>query len=139
VAALISVFVVRAISVILTRIGASALALTGLSREVARFQARSAFLGVGFTTSESETIVNHPVRRRITSALILLGNVGLLSAGASLVLSFARATGSQAAQRALALALGLAALLLLIRSRPVTKALERVIEAATAARAGGVR
>src|SRR3954451_18399090 len=119
-AALVSVFVVLGISVIVTRVGASALALTGLSRDVAQFQARSAFLGVGYTTSESEAIVNHPVRRRITSALIIMGNVGIVGAGASLVLSFTRASGAQAAQRALGLAAGLVVLVLLVRSRPVT-------------------
>src|SRR3954464_13865412 len=118
-AALISVFVVLGISVIVTRVGASALALTGLSRDVAHFQARSAFLGVGYTTGEAEAIVNHPVRRRVASRLIVMGNVGIVSAGASLVLSFTRATGSQAAERAGALALGLVVLVLLIRSRPV--------------------
>src|SRR3954452_1154780 len=129
-AALISVFVVLGISVIVTRVGASALALTGLSRQVAQFQARSAFLGVGYTTGESEAIVNHPVRRRIVGGLIVLGNVGIVSAGASLVLSFTRASGAQAAQRAGALAVGLGVLVLLLRSRPVTAALSRLIEAA---------
>jgi hypothetical protein len=129
-AALVSVFVVLGISVIVTRVGASALALTGLSREAAHFQARSAFLGVGYTTSESEAIVNHPVRRRITSGLIVLGNVGIVSAGASLVLSFTRASGSEAAIRAAALAVGLVLLVLLVRSRPVNAALSRLIEAA---------
>jgi hypothetical protein len=129
-AALVSVFVVLGISVIATRVGASALTLTGLSRDVAHFQARSAFLGVGFTTAESEAIVNHPVRRRIASGLIVLGNVGIVSAGASLVLSFTRASGAQAAQRAGALAIGLVLLVLLIRSRPVAAAMSRLIEAA---------
>ena len=35
---------------------------TGTSSELARFQARSAFTGVGFTTSEAESVVLHPVR-----------------------------------------------------------------------------
>src|SRR3954449_596050 len=127
--ALISVFVVLGISVIVTRVGTSALALTGLSREAAQFQARSAFLGVGYTTSESEAIVNHPVRRRIVGWLIVMGNVGLVRAGASLGLSFTRASGGQAAQRAGALGVGLLVLGLLLRSRPVTAALSRLIEA----------
>lgn len=128
--ALISVFVVAAISIVITRIGAIALTHTGLSREVARFQARSAFLGVGYTTSEAESVVNHPVRRRIASALILLGNIGLVSAGASLVLSFTRATGAQAAARAAVLVGGLMLLVLLIRTPLVSNALSRAINAA---------
>jgi hypothetical protein len=129
-AALVSVFAVLGISVVVTRVGATALIHTGLAHDIARFQARSAFLGVGFTTAESEAIVNHPVRRRIASALILLGNVGIVSAGASLVLSFTRATGTQAAERAAVLAAGLAVLVALIRSRPVDVAMSRVIAAA---------
>jgi hypothetical protein len=129
-AALISVFVVAAISIVVTRIGAIALTHTGLSREVARFQARSAFLGVGFTTNEAEAVVNHPVRRRIVSALILLGNVGIVSAGASLVLSFTRATGEQAAARAGVLAIGLLVLVLLVRLPAVSRALSHAITAA---------
>src|SRR4051812_12003846 len=128
--ALISVFVVAAISIVITRIGAIALTHTGLSRETAQFQARSAFLGVGFTTTEAEAVVNHPVRRRIVSVLILLGNVGLVSASASLVLSFTRATGQQAAVRALVLTAGLIALVLLVRLPVVSRALSHVIDAA---------
>ena len=45
----------------LTRIATVALQLTGLSKANARFQARSAFTGVGYTTSEAEDTVNHPV------------------------------------------------------------------------------
>src|SRR4051794_10388871 len=124
-AALISVFVVLAISIVVTRVGAIALTHTGLSLEVARFQARSAFLGVGYTTSESESIVNHPVRRRIAAGLILLGNAGLVGGVASLVLSFTHASNAQAVQRFAILAAGLGALLLLVRSRPVDRAMSR--------------
>jgi hypothetical protein len=125
--ALLSVFAVLGISVIVTRVGAAALIHTGLARDAARFQARSAFLGVGYTTAEAEAIVNHPVRRRIAGGLILLGNVGVVSAGASLVLSFTRATGTQAAQRAALLAAGLILLVLIVRSRPVDAAMSRLI------------
>jgi hypothetical protein len=65
-----------------------ALTLTGLSRESARFQARSAFTGVGFTTSESEQVVNHPVRRRILMLLMLVGNAGVITVIATLVITF---------------------------------------------------
>ncbi len=87
-AALISFFVVMVLSLLVTRIATVALVLTGLSLESARFQARSAFSGVGFTTSEAEQVVQHPVRRRIIMILMLLGNAGLVSAIASLIISF---------------------------------------------------
>lgn len=91
--AVISLLVVIAISIIVTRISSIALIHTGLSREVARFQARSAFTGAGFTTNESETIVNHPVRRRIIMMLMWLGNVGIVGAMSSLIIGFVEPGG----------------------------------------------
>lgn len=87
-AGILTVILILILSILITRIAAIALAHTGLSRESARFQARSAFTGVGFTTSESEKVVNHPVRRRILLLLMILGNVGIITALASLILGF---------------------------------------------------
>ena len=70
------------------RIGSVALEMTGLSREMAAFQAQSAFSGTGFTTSESEYVVSHPLRRKIIRILIFIGNAGIASAIATLVLTF---------------------------------------------------
>lgn len=86
--AILSLLLILALSIIITRIATIALSHTGLSRESARFQARSAFTGVGFTTNESERVVNHPVRRRILLLLMLLGNAGVVTAMSSLVLTF---------------------------------------------------
>ncbi len=72
-----------------------ALRLTGLSDAAARFQARSAFTGTGFTTSESEAIVNHPVRRRIVSLLMTIGSVGFVSVLATVVVSLVGSSGSE--------------------------------------------
>ena len=77
------------VAVIVVRIGAVALELTGLEHSVAQFQALSAFTGTGFTTREAEQVVGHVQRRRIVSSLILLGNAGLVTVIASLVHSFA--------------------------------------------------
>jgi hypothetical protein len=51
---------------------------TGLERRKARFQALSAIVGCGFTTGESESIVNHPRRRSIIFWLMVLGNSAVL-------------------------------------------------------------
>lgn len=69
-----------------------ALMLTGMSRESAKFQARSAFTGVGYTTTEAEDIVGHPVRRRIVMLLMLLGNLGIGAVVATLMVAFMQAT-----------------------------------------------
>ena len=52
--ALASLLIFVALTLLINHIATVALSLTGLSREVARFQARSAFTGVGFTTNEAE-------------------------------------------------------------------------------------
>lgn len=85
--AIISLLIVATLSLFVTRIAAMALVLTGMSRESARFQARSSFTGSGFTTSESESVVNHPVRRQIIMLLMLMGNVGIATVVGTTVLS----------------------------------------------------
>ncbi|HWG43911.1 MAG TPA: TrkA C-terminal domain-containing protein [Gemmataceae bacterium] len=92
--AVISLLVVLAISMLITRIATAALALTGLSRESASFQARSALTGVGFTTGESESIARHPVRRRIIMTLMLVSNLGIATVAASLIMTFVNASQS---------------------------------------------
>ncbi|MGH2819317.1 MAG: TrkA C-terminal domain-containing protein [Actinomycetota bacterium] len=119
------------LSLLVTRIGTVALILTGMASEAARFQARSAFSGAGFTTSESEQIVEHPVRRRIIMLLMLFGSAGVASVVATLVLSFVGAASlRQGLARVGVLLLGLGALLVLSRSSLVERSLSRVIERA---------
>src|SRR5699024_8131373 len=86
--AAISLSIVVFLSVLITRIATIALSHTGLSRESARFQARSALTGAGFTTTESEKVVSHPVRRRVILMLMLIGNAGIVTAVSSLILTF---------------------------------------------------
>jgi MFS family permease len=86
--AILSLLVVIFVSLLITRVATIALAATGLSRESARFQARSALTGSGFTTSESESVVRHPVRRRIVMTLMLLGSAGIAAVIGSIVLAF---------------------------------------------------
>lgn len=86
--AIVSLLVIVVLSLLVTRVAAVALVHTGLGQESARFQARSAFSGVGFTTSEAEAVVAHPVRRRIVMWLMLVGNVGIVAGVSSLLLSF---------------------------------------------------
>jgi hypothetical protein len=85
--AIFTLLVVLTLSFLITRLATAALTLTGLSQELARLQAISAFTGVGFTTQESERIVGHPVRRRILILLMILGNAGIVTAISSLILS----------------------------------------------------
>lgn len=127
--ALISLFVVVVASMLVTRIATRMLVHTGMSQQSAQFQARSAFTGAGFTTSESEAVLTHPVRRRIIRALILLGNAGIVTALASLLLSFTGSSGSgDALRRIVVIAVVLLVLLRLARSRPVDRVISRLID-----------
>ena len=66
-------------SFVCVRVGAVAFELTGIPWERAKFQALSAFSNCGFTTRETEDIVEHPLRRRIATQLIILGNAGVVT------------------------------------------------------------
>ena len=82
---IVILFVTLVIMIVAVRIGGIALELTGLPREVASFQALSAFTGTGFTTREAEEVVHHPQRRRIVSIMILMGSAGIITLIAGLV------------------------------------------------------
>jgi len=60
---------------------------TGLERRKARFQALSAIVGCGFTTGESESIVNHPRRRSIIYWLMVLGNTAVVGLIVGLIIA----------------------------------------------------
>ena len=114
--AVISLLLVLGTSVMLIRIAAVALESTGLSRDAARFQARSAFTGVGFTTSEAENVVVHPVRRRIVMWLMLVGNVGIVSVRAAGLVSAMDLRSQQGVGSLLAVLIGGLALLCALSS-----------------------
>lgn len=93
-AAALSLLIILTVFVFITRLGAIALRMTGMPERVARFQCLSALSGAGYTTSESEMIVNYPVRRRIIALLIVAGNVGLLSLSATFIVSLLNTEGA---------------------------------------------
>lgn len=126
--AVVSLFVVVVVGLVVARVAAVALTATGLPADVARFQARSALTGVGYTTAEAETVVGHPLRRRIVMWLMLVGNAGFVVIVASLVLSFATSGGTGDALARLGITMGgLLLLLLMARSRWFERGLTAVI------------
>lgn len=50
---------------------------TGLKTKISRFQVISMLTATGFTTDESKIIIDHPIRRKIASFLILFGAFSL--------------------------------------------------------------
>jgi len=120
---------VLGLSLVITKFATIALTLTGLSEEAARFQARSAFTGTGFTTTESSKVVDHPIRRRIILLLMTLRSAGLMTIIISLILTLGSDGGESARlDRVVWLIAGVIALALLTKSKPINKTLSHAIE-----------
>lgn len=58
-------------------IASTLLVYTGLDANISRYQVISMLTGTGFTTDESKLIIDHPLRRKISSFLILFGAFSL--------------------------------------------------------------
>ena len=116
------------ISFLFVRAAAIALMLTGLDNNRARFQALSAFSGTGFTTRESELIINHPVRRRIIRWLMMGGNAGIVTVIVTATSSFTRSSGYQLPVNTLILILGIILIYMLAKSRGFVQKWENYIE-----------
>jgi hypothetical protein len=112
-----------AVSFVVVRIGAAALELTGVPWDHAKFQALSAFTNCGFTTRESEEVTRHPLRRRIASFLIVLGNAGLVTTVATLASSLSRPQPLQIMGNLAVITIGIAAIAGLSRLKAVRRTL----------------
>ncbi|MDX1461833.1 MAG: TrkA C-terminal domain-containing protein [Marinirhabdus sp.] len=126
--AAISLFLIVSLSVLITKIAAIALVHTGLSTESAKFQARSAYTGAGLSTKETESIMNHPVRRKIIYHLMLIGNAGIVTVMSSLILTFVLPeTIASKLYGLLIVVVGMLALFLAVRSKWVDRWLSKLI------------
>lgn len=124
--AIVLLFLVVSCSMFITRTAAVMLELTGMSRDSARFQSRAAYCGVGYSSRESEGIMEHPVRRRIISTLMLMGNAGTATVVATLVLSFRGV--EHWVGKLVILIVGLSAIYLISNSRWVDEQLRRFVQ-----------
>lgn len=125
--AVIALLLIVLVSMLVSRVASTVLVATGMSRQYARFQARSAFSGVGFTTSEAENVTTHPLRRRVVMILMLLGNAGIASVVVTLILGFQGTTTGESVRRAVVLAAGLAVIWLVAASPRVEAWLGRLL------------
>lgn len=114
--AIITLLLVFTLSLLIVRVGTIALVMTGMAREVASFQAASAFSGAGFTTTETERALATPQRRRIVKTLMRAGSVGIVTAIATLVVSFTRAS-RLGGPRLAYLVVGIVVIVIFARSR----------------------
>ncbi|MCQ9207541.1 MAG: TrkA C-terminal domain-containing protein [Omnitrophica bacterium] len=86
----VPVLLVIAISAFIVKIATIALKMTGFEEKKAHFQALSAFTGTGFTTKDSEFVLENNTRRKIVMVLMVLGNAGLITVITTIVISFGR-------------------------------------------------
>ncbi len=123
---LLGLFFIVLSSLTVVRIGASLLELTGLSSEIASFQAISAFFGIGYTTSEAESVVNSPVRRKIITTLMIIGNVGITTSMATLILTFLDNSQKILIEKIVLMVIGLIIMFILARSKAFYSVLKKI-------------
>lgn len=116
------------ISFLFVRAAAIALMMTGMDKKKSRFQALSAFSGTGFTTKEAELVINHPVRRKIVTWLMIMGNAGIVAVIVTTTSSFATSEGYQLPINVLVLAVGIYIIYKLATYRKFLKKWENFIE-----------
>jgi hypothetical protein len=128
--AILTLVMIMFLSLLATRVATAILMHTGMSRDNARFQARSAWTNSGFTTSRSECMVNHPVRRRVLMVLMLLGNVGLATTTAAFIVGMAddNSASSELILNTGILLAGIILLLYLSRSRLFAKTIDALFD-----------
>ena len=124
--ALLPLLTLVTLFLIVSRVASVALEATGMARDSAQFQARSALMGVGCTTAESDDITAHPVRRKIALYLMTFGNAGIITGVGSFLLTFIGSQGSQTFQRSAVLVGGIALLLLAFHTNLANRLVERL-------------
>lgn len=87
----------------------------GMTATAATFQARSALTGAGYTTAESEQVVNDPAARDAASMLFVIGYVGPLAILGFLGLSFVAPVPDNVEARAGVLLFGVVLLVIMDR------------------------
>ena len=118
--------VVAVITIAFTKLATGALIATGMPPELAAFQARSAFSGAGFTTTEAENVVNHPLRRRIIGTTMFVGSLGTPTLVVTVLVGLIAPGPGSTTQRVLVTVSGFFLVLMAILNRPVTAWLVRV-------------
>lgn len=135
--AALTILLILIVSMTVVRVASVAMRLTGLPDSVARFQCVSALTGTGFTTRESEMIVNYPIRRRILTTLMIFGNLGLVSVAATFIVAFVASdnTANAMLTQALAIAVAIGAIVIIMTNRTLDhilcRAVSRVLKSAT--------
>ncbi len=128
--AILTLVVIMFLSLLATRIATAILMHTGMSHDNACFQARSAWTNSGFTTSRSECMVNHPIRRRVLMILMLGGNVGLATTSAAFIVGMAdnKTSSFEVFINSMILVAGIILMLYLSKSRFFSRFIDAVFD-----------
>ena len=111
--------VVAVITVAFTKLATGALIATGMPPQLAAFQARSAFSGAGFTTTEAENVVNQPVRRKIIGTTMLVGSLGTPTLVVTVLIGLIAPGPGSTTERVLVTVSGLFLIVMAIVNKPV--------------------
>jgi len=125
---IILVIAVVFVTVIIGKVVTVVLRLTGLDERTASFQTISALTGTGFTTREAESVVGHPMRRRIISFLMIIGNAGMVAVVSGTVFSFLTITSSWSIFRFLILIVALYLIFKMATHNKLARFLSKKIE-----------
>jgi hypothetical protein len=113
--------IVAVITVAFTKLATGALIATGMPPELAAFQARSAFSGAGISTSETENVVNQPVRRKIIGTTMLVGSLGTPTLVVTVLIGMIAPGPGSTTERALVTLSGLFLIVMAILNKPVQR------------------
>ena len=102
-AGVLSLFVVILVWRFFILVGETVFSAAGLAPDAAAFEARSALAGAGYTTSQSEFVVDNPAAQRFASTLVLVGYFGPTIVLALLGVSFVLPTGEDLTARTITL------------------------------------
>ncbi|MBU0581285.1 MAG: hypothetical protein KKA19_08920 [Candidatus Margulisbacteria bacterium] len=125
---LIPTLLVIFISFLIVRAGAIGLMMTGLDEARAHFQSLSAYSGTGFTTKEAEYVMNHPVRRKIVTWLMILGNAGIVTVIVTATTSLVTSQGVQLSINIFVFLIGIFIIYKIANNRGFTRRWESFIE-----------
>lgn len=126
---LISFFVLIIAYLIILEVFTVLFRLTGLREDKARFQAVSCMTNSGFTTKESELILNSVSRRYLARSMMIFGYLFAVTGVSLLVNIFIRSSGDQISWRTIGYSVAfLMIIAILTRSRWVIQKFDHVVE-----------
>lgn len=124
--AIATFLVVAVFSMVFGRLATGALIATGVPPDIAAFQSRSAFSGAGFTTTETESVINHPTRRKIISMTMFVGSLGTPTLIVAVLVGFVAPGPGSTAERTLVAVSGIVLILMLLGNKPATSMLVKM-------------